>query len=158
MLTIAKVSQNVGRPIVRSLAIAGLAIAAIGWGVVPDFTRPIPRLFDTVARAQNVSDDEVQNYARAILDMEPIRQSAYNDIKKIVTPEAPPNIVCSTNSTFGGLPGNARQIAVSYCNQSRQIVQNSGLSIERFNQITSQIQGGDVDLERRIQSAMRELQ
>lgn len=158
MLTIAKVSQNAGRPIVRSLAIAGLAIAAIGWGVVPDLTRPASRLFDVAALAQNVSDDEVQNYARAILDMEPIRQSAYNDIKKIVTPGSPPNIVCSTNSTFSGLPGNARQIAVSYCNRSREIVQDSGLSIERFNQITSQIQGGDVDLERRIQSAMRDLQ
>ena len=90
--------------------------------------------------------------------MEPSRQSAYDEIKKIAAPDPPPNIACNSGNTFSGLPGNARQIAVNYCNQSRQIVQDSGLSIERFNQITSQIQGGDVDLERRIQSAMRELQ
>ncbi|WP_204104283.1 MULTISPECIES: DUF4168 domain-containing protein [Spirulina sp. CCY15215] len=158
MLTIAKLSQNIGQPVLRSLAIAGLAIAAIGVGVVPDITRPAPHLFDTVAQAQNVTNGEIQSYARAVLDMEPIRQSAYNDIKKIVTPNAPPNIACNAGASFSGLPGNARQIAVTYCNESRRIVRDNGLSIERFNQITSQIQGGDVDLERRIQSAMRQLQ
>ncbi|MGK7926817.1 MAG: DUF4168 domain-containing protein [Spirulina sp.] len=158
MLRIAKLSRNLGRPLARSLAIAGLAIAGVGLGVVPNLTRPAPHLFATVARAQNVTDEEIQSYASAVLNMEPIRQEAYNDIKKLVTPDDPPNIICNAGATFSGLPGNARQIAVNYCNTSRQIVQDSGLSIERFNQITSQIQGGDVDLERRIQSAMRQLQ
>ena len=158
MLTIAKFSRNVGSPIARALAIASLAISGIGWGIVPDLTRPVPHWFDTVVRAQNVTDDEIQKYASAVLEMEPSRQSAYNEIKKIVTPQSPPNIACNAGETFSGLPGNARQIAVNYCNRSREIVQNSGLSIERFNEITSQIQGGDTALERRIQSAMRQLQ
>lgn len=158
MLKIVKLTRNISQPFIHSLAIAGLAIAGVGLGVVPDLTHPTPRLFDTVAQAQNVTNNEIESYARAVLDMEPIRQSAYNDIKRIVTPNAPPNIACNAGATFSGLPGNARQIAVNYCNESRQIVRDSGLSIERFNQITSQIQGGDVNLERRIQSAMRQLQ
>jgi hypothetical protein len=70
--------------------------------------------------------------------MEPGRQAAYNEIKRIVG--SPPNIACSQPNSLRSLPGNAQAIAINYCKQSQKIVESNGLSIGLFNQITVEAQ------------------
>jgi glutaredoxin len=97
------------------------------------------------ANAQNptVNATELTNYAKIILAMEPARQQAFDEIKKIVGNSEVPKIVCNDSNSFNGLPGKAKDIAVNYCKSSQKIVEDNGLSIERFNKITSEVQGNE---------------
>ncbi len=156
MLTL-QLSRNWAKSLAwRSLSVALLAAAGIAVGAVPDLTAAPTAQFDSAARAQGVSDDEIRRYAQALLDMEPRRVRAYNQLQDMVGNNLP-DIVCNRTASFSGLPGNARQIATNYCNNSRRIVRERGFSIQRFNQITQQIQA-DQRLRQRIQAAIRRLQ
>jgi hypothetical protein len=140
----------------KILLVASLATGSILFGIVPTVSGTSRLSFQTAAYAQ--SAEEVINFARAVLAMEPLRQAAYDDIKRIIgSAQQVPNINCSQPSSFSNLPGNARQIAVNYCNKSREFVRANRLTIERFNEIANQAQSNE-DLTRRIQNAMIELQ
>lgn len=97
--------------------------------------------FSVKAHAQNLSvnQNEITSYAQALLAMEPARQQAFGEIKKIVGNGNVPKIVCNEPSSMNGLPNRARDIAVNYCKRSQEIVENHGLSIDRFNRITMEI-------------------
>ncbi|MFP4009643.1 MAG: DUF4168 domain-containing protein [Spirulinaceae cyanobacterium] len=146
----------VNRFLVRSLLVGALATMGVAVGITPDLSQNSPLSLQNAAYAQNVSQDEIRNYAQAVLAMEPLRQSAYNDIKRIIGSE-PANIVCSQPSSFNNLPRNARNIAVNYCNRSREIVRRYFNDLSRFNTITEQVQSSE-DLKRQVQNAMIELQ
>ena len=139
----------------KILLVASLATGSILFGIVPTVSGTSRLSFQTAAYAQ--SAEEVTNFARAVLAMEPLRQAAYDDIKRIIGSSQVPNINCSQPSSFSSLPGNARQIAVNYCNKSREFVRANRLTIERFNEIANQAQS-NAELTRRIQNAMIELQ
>ena len=85
---------------------------------------------------ENIRKGELMRYARIVIKMEKPRQEAYDEIKKIYRNREIPNIVCNNPTSFGELPGRAREIASNYCKRSREIVEGHGLSIERFNKIT----------------------
>lgn len=87
-----------------------------------------------------VNTGEVLNYAKAVLSMESGRQQAFDEIKKIVGSGDVPKIVCNEPNSFNSLPSKAKDIAVNYCNRSQRIVEDNGLSIQRFNKITQEIQ------------------
>lgn len=146
----------VNRFLVRSLLVGALTTIGVTVGIAPDFSQNSPLTLGNAAYAQSVSQDEIRNYAQAVLAMEPLRQSAYNDIKRIVGSE-PANIVCSQPSSFNNLPQNARNIAVNYCNRSREIVRRYFNDLSRFNTITEQV-NGSAELKRQVQNAMIELQ
>lgn len=97
------------------------------------------------ANAQNRSIDrnEVTNYSITLLRMEPIRQEAFNQIKRIVGGKQIPNIACNNSNSMKNIPRNAREIAINYCNRSQKIVEENGLTIERFNNITQQLSNDD---------------
>jgi hypothetical protein len=103
------------------------------------------------ANAQNstVNATELTNYAKAILAMEPKRQETVDGLKKILGDSEIPKIVCNDPNSFNGLPGKAKDIAVAYCNHSQKIVEENGLSIERFNKITSEVQN-DESLQKKV--------
>lgn len=92
-------------------------------------------------------------YAGIVIDMEIPRQQAYDKIKKIYQNRNIPNIVCNNPKSFGELPGKAKKIADDYCQRSRDIVKNHGLSIERFNKITEAAKK-DKKIERQIYDAL----
>ncbi|NJL22066.1 MAG: DUF4168 domain-containing protein [Leptolyngbyaceae cyanobacterium SM1_3_5] len=118
--------------------------------------RPIDFL-GTAAHAQSaVSNQEVQNYARSILEIEPLRQAAYDQIKRITGEDVPP-IMCNRPESLNRLSREVRQIAVNYCNRSVQIASGHGLPADRFNAITAALQN-DPDLAARIQEAMVQIQ
>jgi Domain of unknown function (DUF4168) len=110
------------------------------------------------ANAQNptVNPTELTNYAKAILAMEPERQGAFDEIKKIIGNSEIPKIICNDPNSFNGLPGKAKEIAVNYCNRSQKIVEENGLSIERFNRITSDVQS-DESLQKKVSEQLKTL-
>jgi hypothetical protein len=92
------------------------------------------------AQNQSFNSTEITSYAQAVLAMEPARQEAFGQIKKIVGGGDVPQIVCSEPSSMNNLPSKARDIAVNYCNHSQKIVSDYGLTIDKFNRMTVEIQ------------------
>lgn len=109
------------------------------------------------AQTPTVNNSEIVSYAQAVLAMEPSRQQAFGEIKKLIGGGEIPQIVCNDPKSINNLPQKARDIAVNYCNRSQKIVEENGLSIERFNKITVEIQN-DSNLKRQIYNTLIRLQ
>lgn len=152
----------------RSLWVGSLALLGLLCGWVP-MQQPASTLaeasnslsfnlsFDSAAYAQSaVTDGEIQSYARSVLQIEPIRQAAYDNIKRASGAEVPP-ILCHRPSSLNSLDTGIRPIAIDYCNQAIAIVESNNLSITRFNEITM-AHKSDAGLAGRIQQAMAVIQ
>lgn len=128
------------RILFQSLVVGTLAAIGLLSGVIPELSKDAPTLvFSSVAYAE-VSPDEIDRYAQAAYQIEQLRQSAYEEIKRING--AVPEIVCSNPASLRALPRPAQRIARSYCNQSSSIVANffpRGRN-RRFNEITNEMQ------------------
>ncbi|GBE95011.1 DUF4168 domain-containing protein [Nostoc cycadae] len=109
------------------------------------------------AQTPSVNNNEIVSYAQAVLAMEPSRQQAFGEIKKLIGGGEIPQIVCNNPQSIDSLPRKARDIAVNYCNRSQKIVEENGLTIERFNKITVEIQN-DNNLKRQIYNTLIRLQ
>jgi Domain of unknown function (DUF4168) len=118
-----------------------------------------PLLLSTKAEAQTpgINNNEIINYARSVLNMEAGRRQAFDEIKKMIGNREIPKIACYEPNSLNGLPGKARDIAVNYCQRSQQIVEQNGLSIDRFNSITVEIQNND-KLQQRIYRTLIRIQ
>jgi Domain of unknown function (DUF4168) len=114
-------------------------------------------LLSEAAIAQSISTDELQNYARSLLAIEPIRQSAYSEIKRILGSDQVPRIDCHRPDSLNTLSSNIRQIAIDYCADARRIAQQNDLSPDQFNAITRALQSNP-DLVPRIEQEMIRLQ
>lgn len=104
-----------------------------------------------------VTAEEVENYATAVLAIEGIRKGAYNEIQQILGNEKVPDVICNQASTVADLRKEVQDIAVNYCNKAKQLGEEQGLTISRFNTITVSVQA-DPELERRIQNELIRLQ
>jgi hypothetical protein len=138
----------------KSLIVGTLSIVGLLSGVTPGLSGNSHKLvFSASASAQAVvSEEEVQNYARSVLAIEQVRQSAYAEIKKTIGNV--PEIVCNNPASIRSLPRGAQGIARSYCTQSSAIVRNYfPRGNARFNEITSLMQNNPV-LYRRIQAEL----
>nr|MBA3923613.1 DUF4168 domain-containing protein [Nostocaceae cyanobacterium] len=141
----------------QSIVIGSLATLSLVSGLIPNLTAGSGQeVFSSAAHAEDVNSTEIKNYALAVLGMEPVRQEAYNEIKKIIGQE-PPAIACYKTESLSQLPRSARRIAVNYCNRSKQIVESNNLSSERFNAITQELQGDD-NLKNRISNELIRIQ
>jgi hypothetical protein len=157
MLTFPCSPTFLNRNLIRTAITSVLAAISILCGTVPQFFWQYPYLnFNYLAYTQDFSDTQLQNYARAVWQIESHRQQAYNEITRIIG-RTPGNIACYQPETLRNLPQKAQIIAVNFCNTSKKIAQNSGLSPEQFNRITRQLQT-DAILKRRIQNAIRQIQ
>ncbi|HEY9726576.1 MAG TPA: DUF4168 domain-containing protein [Chroococcales cyanobacterium] len=141
----------------KSLLVGTLSIVGLLSGLTPGLSGTSHTsgtlVFSTSASAQSiVSKEEVENYARAVLAIEQIRQSAYGEIKKIVGDV--PEIVCNNPASIRTLPGGVQGIARAYCQQSSAIVGNYfPRGNARFNEITSLMQNNSA-LRQRIQAEL----
>lgn len=98
----------------------------------------------------SVSTEEIKNYARAVLAIEPKRQEAYKEIRKTFNDdEKVPEIVCTRADTLASLTKNVQDIAVNYCNQSKKIGESHNLTMQQFNAITLNAQTNQ-ELQKRI--------
>ena len=117
-------------------------------------------VFDSKVTAQTpapVNNDEVQKYAKAMLAMEPARQQAFEEIKKIIGNGEVPKIACNDSNSLNGIPGKAKNIAVNYCNRYQKVIEDNGLTIDRFNKITVEVQNNN-NLQRQIYNTLLRLQ
>lgn len=142
----------------RPLIVTALTTLGLLSGFIPELSPESLTLdFNRAVYAQQaVPEDDINNYARAVLAMEPLRQVAYNEIKKIVNGNIP-DIQCHRSETINQLPSQeARAIANNYCNQASALV-NNYLTPSRFNQIT-RLAEKDSNLRQRIQDALQRQQ
>ncbi|MDV2996683.1 MAG: hypothetical protein N4J56_006337 [Chroococcidiopsis sp. SAG 2025] len=147
---------NFNRMLSRSLLIGAISALSVVAGL-PDLHNFSNFNFSTAASAQDFSEAEVNNYARAVLEAEPVRQTALTDLKQSMGSEELPRIACDREDSISNLPDNARSIAKGYCSQYESIVKKYFSSFEEFNQITKTVQNNP-DLRQRIQNEMLRLQ
>ncbi len=95
-----------------------------------------------------VTAEHVANFVRAAMAMEPKRKQAVQEIQTAMG--AVPAIRCDNRDSFNELDPAVRGVAINYCNESKRIVESSGLSVERFNEILM-AQKADQALRDRIQ-------
>jgi hypothetical protein len=112
------------------------------------------------AQAQTLSDRELRNYASAVLVIEPLRQSTFNEIRTLSGSNATNSIACHRPESISRLNPAVRQIAQSYCDRAIRIVEQNNLTIERFNAITQMLgqAGRDSELHQRLQNELMRLQ
>ncbi len=127
-------------------------------GLTPDLTTRVPeQIFNSSAQAQSISASQVRNYANSVLQIEPHRQTAYEEIKRIGGNGNVPTIACHRPNSLNNLNRNIREIAVTYCNRAIAIVESNNLTIVQFNTITT-AQQSDADLQSRIREELVRLQ
>ncbi|WP_107671049.1 DUF4168 domain-containing protein [Cyanothece sp. BG0011] len=139
---------NLNRIFTRSLMSSLVVFFGIlnGCSLVPNVS-PTPS-----PPPSSFSDEEVTNYAQTVLKIEDQRRIAYDEIEAVIDNQ-PPEIACDQPETIKQLPEQAQKIAVQFCNESKKIAQDSGLSSNQFNAITENAQK-DATLKKRIQNAM----
>lgn len=144
------------RVLCQSLTVGVLSAAGIVTGWMPGWSNHSATLvLSTTAQAQEISNDEITKYARAVLAMEPRRQAAYDEIKGLAG--SVPPVICNETKSINTLPGTIRVIAVNYCDQAKKIIESNGLTVNRFNAITLS-QQADPALKQRIKAELLRLQ
>lgn len=139
----------------RSLLAGVLSALGLLAGVAPNLGgRSLVQEIGSSAYAQAITDEEVANYAQSVLEIEPLRQQLYNQIKQLIG--TPPPISCNDRSSSNQLAGLARTIADSYCEKSKIIVEENSLTIRRFNQITQAIENNPAIQLRIVEELMRQ--
>ena len=147
---------SLSRIISQSLMVGTIACAGLLTGVVPGLSGQSPSLvFGSAAQAQEISNEEIANYARAVLSIEPRRLQAVKEIKGMVG--SVPPVVCNETRNINRLRGDVRGVAVNYCDFAKKIIETNGLTVARFNAITLS-QQADPALKQRIQAELLRLQ
>lgn len=132
---------------------AGITAILTGCGSNSASESPTPTPMVTPA-----SSEDIENYARAILAIEPIRQAAYEEIQKMTNNERIPDITCTKSESLAALSKNIQGIAVNYCQRSKKFIdETEGLTMDKFNAITSSVQSNP-ELQQRIQNELVRLQ
>jgi hypothetical protein len=103
--------------------------------------------------SEEFSDTELRNYAMALMQIEPIRQSTLAQVIRANGGGTLPNLVCNQPSTMDGLNNDARSLFIRYCNQSESIAASKGLNIDKFNQITQSVRSNP-QLQNRVRGYM----
>jgi hypothetical protein len=144
----------------RSLLISSITSLGLLTGLAPniDHSQSSGLSWENMAQAQaqDFTDQEVTDYARAVLAMEPRRKQAYEEIKGISGGSVPP-VVCSEAKGINDLNRNIRTIAVNYCDQAKKIIESHNLTVARFNAITL-AQKSNPAIKARIQAELVRLQ
>lgn len=147
-------TSNIFRRLSRPLVFAVItSISGTSIGIVPDLTASQPSLlFSSAARADEFSEADLRNYATALMQIEPIRQSTLAQVRAS-SGGTLPNLVCNQPNTMEGLNSEAKSLFVNYCNKCETIAASRGLSIERFNQITQSVRSNS-QLQNRVRNFM----
>ncbi|OSO90698.1 hypothetical protein B7O87_07700 [Cylindrospermopsis raciborskii CENA303] len=109
------------------------------------------------ANGQNpaITSTEITNYAQTVMIMEPKRQQAFKEIKTLINTRSIPIIICNDVNSIKLLPRDAQKIAINYCNEYEETVSENNLTVDRFNQITVEVNNNSV-LRERVQKLMME--
>jgi Domain of unknown function (DUF4168) len=126
-----------------------LLFACTSWlaGIAPGWSGQILHL-DGSSSVLAQSASQIRSYAGAVLDIEPLRQNAYEKVKNMMKGNVPKD-VCRT----GQLPGDVRSICANFFDESADRIRRNNLSIGEFNEITQKSQS-DPKLKNQIQQEM----
>ncbi len=120
-------------------------------GCIPGLSRGLTNIsFNTAVYAQSTT--QIQQYAKAVLQIEPIRRESLEKAKQIMGGNVPAN-VCRQDD----LPNGVEGVCKNFLTRSAQIIKDSGLSIGEFNQITVRLQK-DPGLKNRMRQELIEQQ
>ncbi|MBX2862325.1 MAG: DUF4168 domain-containing protein [Leptolyngbyaceae cyanobacterium MAG.088] len=94
--------------------------------------------------AQIFTEEEVSNYAAAVLAIEQIRPQAYAEISDLMTIANADvtryDLRCVSTNDLTELPrtvrSQVRRLLVNYCNDAKQLVKDAGLTDDQFNAMT----------------------
>ncbi|AFZ17764.1 DUF4168 domain-containing protein [Allocoleopsis franciscana] len=132
---------------------AGITAILTGCGSNSASESPTPTPMVTSA-----SSEDIENYARAILAIEQIRQAASEEIQKMTNNETIPDVTCTKPESLAALSKNIQGIAVNYCERAKKFIdETEGLTMDKFNEITSSAQSNP-ELQQRIQTELVRLQ
>ncbi len=133
-------------------------------GLVPNWSGHFAKLeFNSLVYAvdsitdQQITDQQINSYAKAILQIEHFRQEAYNTIKKKIGSDIPETFCTTASLNQLTTTDDVRNTAKNFCNQSTNIIKSNGLSVEQFNQITAAM-ATNSDLKQKINNALLNLQ
>lgn len=157
MLTVKSTFSKFNKICIRISTTTVIGVIGLMCGLVPEVAHQSPSLsFASYAYAQEYTEEETINYAKAGYKVELLRQKIYKEIKGMIN-EPPPNIVCNQQETLNSLRDDVRQIANRYCNESRQIVREHNLTINRFNELKTYYDRGD-SFYQQVQNILIQLQ
>jgi hypothetical protein len=155
MMNLNHSSSKLSKNLSFTFLITVLTATGIISGVVPQLSSANMQLsFSNAALASSISDGDLQKYAQAAKRIESLRVSTLRQIEQIVGKDKTAQLACHQANSINALPAQAQTIARDYCQQSENIVKESGLSISKFNEITKKIQQ-DSSLQQKVQNMMR---
>lgn len=140
-----------------------------GWLGVVGFPTPqvarLPLSTQAAIAQSDITNQEITQYATAVLQIDEYRNDAYTQIKDILLSVDMSineiNVSCSDPQNISSVPRSVRrevrQILTDYCNQSQEAVEAAGLSARRFNEIT-EAHAEDPNVFERIQQELIRLQ
>ena len=119
-------------------------IAVTTVGLLASASLPLSTLWQR-GYAQSFTEEEIGNYAAAILAMEEIRTDAYGDISDLLTianeDATRHDLRCVSTNSMDQMPrtvrSQVRRLLVNYCNNAKDLVEESGLTVQLFNAITA---------------------
>lgn len=151
----------------RRLSLAGITVGALSTIGFPSSVLPrqVPTTMMVAFAQSQVTDQEIMQYAGAVLEMDGYRTEAYTAIKDMLLSAgvdiSEVNVGCSDTQDISEVPRSIRrdveEILVGYCNQARDIVEANGLTPRRFNEITDAHQQSE-RLSEQIQQELIRLQ
>ena len=152
----------------RSLLVATLSTLGLMISITPRWSNfSLDSIFTKAVYAQEslieqaVTREEVTKYADSVLEIENLRTEVYREIKNEFQKRSPgvsvPPIICNDKRSVNELPENIQVIAVSYCNQAKEIIERNDLTVSRFNEIT-QLQRKDRTWQEKIQAELIRIQ
>ena len=146
------------------LLTAGLVSGWLGViGLPANFVSSLPLATQAAFAQSNISNEEITQYARAVLQIDQYRSEAYTEIKDILLgfdmDVSEIDVTCSNTQNISDVPRSARrqvrEIISDYCNQSQDAVEATGLSPRRFNEITEAHEADQTIFERIQQELIR---
>lgn len=141
------------RLLFRGLLIGTTAVFSVFSGLAPELSHTTirPLVFSTTAVAE-MTDETVRNYARAVLEIEDRRQSAYDEAKTVMHGNVPKEVCRQDN-----IPRAVQEICNDFLHQSAAIIRKNGLTNAEFNEITRRVQT-DTALGARVKQELLRLQ
>jgi len=118
---------------------------------------PTPTPVSAAELAKNIPDQEIKNYAKAVVAIEQIRKTTNQEMATLAEGKKFDAVHCTQPETISGLPTKMQELAFSFCNKARAISEANGLTIPRFNAITTNAQK-NAELQRKITEQLTVLQ
>ena len=124
----------------NALSIGAVVFSCMLGSLVLNFSgQPLNLVLGAAVYAQEFKDQELRSYVQAAIDLDKLRLDTRKKIEEINGEDGvPPNIVCNDPESLEGLTEDVRNLVLTFCNDSRTIIEGKGLDVSQFNEIRRQ--------------------